>query len=147
MPKRLLFVDDEAMVLDGLRRALHGMREGWEMRFVESGAAALEALEKERYDAVVSDMRMPMMDGAQLLEEVKQRYPDMVRMILSGAVEQGSGVPLDLARPPVSVEAMRSAGAGGATQPGVRDARSAFQSSFEDDHFAPAVDSEPADAV
>ncbi len=84
MPKRLLFVDDEAMVLDGLRRALHGMREGWEMRFVESGAAALEALEKEPYDAVVSDMRMPMMDGAQLLEEVKQRYPDMVRMILSG---------------------------------------------------------------
>jgi putative nucleotidyltransferase with HDIG domain len=84
MRKRLLFVDDEAMVLDGLRRALHGMREGWEMHFVESGAAALEALEKEPYDAVVSDMRMPMMDGAQLLEEVKQRYPDMVRMILSG---------------------------------------------------------------
>ena len=84
MRKRLLFVDDDAMVLDGLRRALHGMREGWEMRFVESGTAALGALEKERYDAVVSDMRMPMMDGAQLLEEVKQSYPDMVRMILSG---------------------------------------------------------------
>jgi putative nucleotidyltransferase with HDIG domain len=84
MTKRLLFVDDDPMVLDGFRRALHGMRQSWEMNFVESAAAALTALEKEPYDAVVSDMRMPMMDGAQLLEQVKQRYPDVVRMILSG---------------------------------------------------------------
>ena len=54
------------------------------MGFVSSGAAALEALAKEPYDAVVSDMRMPLMDGAQLLEEIKQRHPDVVRMILSG---------------------------------------------------------------
>ncbi len=84
MSKRLLFVDDDTMVLDGLRRTLHGMRQEWEMNFVSSGAAALEALAKKPYDAVVSDMRMPLMDGAQLLEEIKQRYPDVVRMILSG---------------------------------------------------------------
>jgi len=84
MPKRLLFVDDETMILDGLRRTLHGMRQEWEMHFVASAAAALEALEKGPYDAVISDMRMPMMDGAELLEQIKQRYPDMVRMILSG---------------------------------------------------------------
>ncbi len=84
MPKRLLFVDDESMVLDGLRRALHGMREVWDMHFVDSAEAALQALEKQPYDAVVSDMRMPLMDGAQLLEQIKQRYPDVVRMILSG---------------------------------------------------------------
>jgi len=84
MPKHLLFVDDETMVLDGLRRSLHGMRQQWEMNFVNSAAAALEALAKEPYDAVVSDMRMPLMDGAQLLEEIKQRHPDVVRMILSG---------------------------------------------------------------
>ncbi len=84
MPKRLLFVDDDTMVLDGLRRTLHGMRQEWEMRFVSSGAAALEALAKEPYDAVISDMRMPLMDGAQLLEEIKQLHPDVVRMILSG---------------------------------------------------------------
>ena len=82
--KRLLFVDDDPMVLDGLRRALHGMRESWEMNFVDSAAAALQALQKEPYDAVISDMRMPLMDGAQLLEQIKQGYPDMVRMILSG---------------------------------------------------------------
>ncbi len=84
MPKRLMFVDDDSMVLDGLRRTLHGMRQEWEMHFVNSAAAALEALEKEAYDAVVSDMRMPLTDGAQLLEQIKERYPDMVRMILSG---------------------------------------------------------------
>ncbi len=84
MPKRLLFVDDENMVLDGLRRALHGMQKEWEMHFVDNASAALQALDKEPYDAVVSDMRMPLMDGAQLLEQVKQRYPDVVRMILSG---------------------------------------------------------------
>lgn len=84
MLKRLLFVDDENMVLDGLRRALHGMQKEWEMHFVDNASAALQALDKEPYDAVISDMRMPLMDGAQLLEQVKQRYPDVVRMILSG---------------------------------------------------------------
>lgn len=84
MPKRLLFVDDEANVRDGLRRSLHGMREEWEMRFVDGAPAALQALEKEPYDAVISDMRMPGMDGADLLDQVKEKYPDVVRMILSG---------------------------------------------------------------
>ena len=84
MPKRLLFVDDEAMVLNGIRRALHGMRQEWDMHFVDGGAAALEALDKDAYDAIVSDMRMPLMDGAQLLEQVKQRHPEVIRMVLSG---------------------------------------------------------------
>jgi len=84
MLKRLLFVDDDPMVLDGLRRSLHGMRQSWEISFVSSADAALELLEREPYDAVVSDMRMPLTDGAALLEMIKERYPDVVRMILSG---------------------------------------------------------------
>ena len=84
MKKRLLFVDDEPLVLNGLRRSLHCMREAWDMDFVEGPAAALATLEKEKYDAIISDMRMPSMDGAELLDLVKQRYPNMVRMILSG---------------------------------------------------------------
>lgn len=84
MRKRLLFVDDEPLVLQGLRRALHSMREEWEMKFVTSGAEALEALSREPYDAVITDMRMPGMDGAQLLEEVKRRHPEVVRVVLSG---------------------------------------------------------------
>lgn len=84
MKKHVLFVDDERMVLDGLRRSLHRMHDQWEMRFVNGATEALQALESEPYDAIVSDMRMPAMDGAELLDEVKERYPDMVRMILSG---------------------------------------------------------------
>jgi len=84
MSKRVLFVDDEAMLLEGLRRALHGMRREWDMHFVESAAAALEALDREAFDVVVTDMRMPAMDGAQLLELVKQRHPEIIRMVLSG---------------------------------------------------------------
>jgi putative nucleotidyltransferase with HDIG domain len=84
MQKRLLFVDDEAMVLSGLRRSLHGMRQQWDMEFVDGGAAALHAMENGHFDAVITDMRMPGMDGADLLDQVKQKYPDMVRMILSG---------------------------------------------------------------
>lgn len=84
MTRQLLFVDDEQMVLDGLRRALHGMRDEWEMSFVNSPAAALEVLDRKLFDAIISDMRMPLMDGAELLERVKERHGDVVRFILSG---------------------------------------------------------------
>jgi putative nucleotidyltransferase with HDIG domain len=84
MPKRLLFVDDEVMLLDGLRRALRGMRNEWEMTFVGSGAEALQELDREHYDAVITDMQMPHMDGAELLEKVKKRHEGVVRIVLSG---------------------------------------------------------------
>jgi len=84
MPKRLLFVDDEVMLLDGLRRALHGMRSEWEMKFVASGEEALQELGRANYDAVITDMRMPHMDGAELLEKVKKRHEGVVRIVLSG---------------------------------------------------------------
>ena len=84
MNKRILFVDDEANVLNGLRRMLRPMRDKWEMSFVSSGSEALDVLAKNPYDVVVSDMRMPGMDGVQLLAEVKKRYPRIVRIVLSG---------------------------------------------------------------
>ncbi len=82
--KRILFVDDEPNVLSGLQRMLRGMRCQWEMAFVGSGQAALERLSQKRFDIIVSDMRMPAMDGADLLIQVKKLYPHMVRIILSG---------------------------------------------------------------
>jgi putative nucleotidyltransferase with HDIG domain len=88
MPKRLLFVDDEPMLLDGLRRALHCMRKEWDMQFVSSPLAALDALDREPFDAIVTDMRMPQMDGAQLLERVKERHGGVVRVVLSGQSEK-----------------------------------------------------------
>jgi HD-like signal output (HDOD) protein/CheY-like chemotaxis protein len=86
--RRLLFVDDEPMVLKGLQRTLRSMRREWEMAFVASGREALRALETRDFDVVISDMRMPEMDGAQLLEIVKQDYPQVVRIILSGQLDR-----------------------------------------------------------
>lgn len=90
--KRILFVDDESHVLDGLRDLLRKQRKEWEMHFASSGQAALEALEKQPFDVVVSDMRMPGMDGATLLARVKQDYPATARIILSGQAERASVV-------------------------------------------------------
>ncbi|MBW2438691.1 MAG: response regulator [Desulfobacterales bacterium] len=86
--RRILFVDDEPMVLKGLQRSLRKMRAEWEMHFTTSSKEALDILDGAPFDVVVSDLRMPEMDGAQLLAEVKQRHPQLVRIILSGQVEQ-----------------------------------------------------------
>jgi HD-like signal output (HDOD) protein len=84
MTQRILFVDDDPNVLQGVRRMLHRMRHEWDMAFAENGHEALELMACTPFDVVVSDMRMPGMDGTQLLTEVKQRYPHIVRIILSG---------------------------------------------------------------
>ena len=86
--RRILFVDDEPMVLKGLQRSLRKMRTEWEMRFSSSSQEALDILAAEPFDVIVSDLRMPQMDGTQLLTEVKRKHPQVVRIILSGQVEQ-----------------------------------------------------------
>jgi HD-like signal output (HDOD) protein len=86
--KRILFVDDEPDVLSGLRNLLRKQSANWEMTFVGSGAAALEALALAPFDVIVSDMRMPKMDGAALLQRVLKDYPQIVRIVLSGQAEQ-----------------------------------------------------------
>ena len=86
--KNILFVDDEPAVLDGLRNLLRKQRHRWHMTFALGGKAALEELEKASFDVVVSDMRMPGMDGAELLRNVKERYPGTARVVLSGHADQ-----------------------------------------------------------
>lgn len=85
---RILFVDDEVNVLQGLRRMLHGKRHDWDMEFAASGGEALQILTERPFDLLVSDMRMPGMDGAQLLAEARHRWPHMVRVVLSGQADQ-----------------------------------------------------------
>lgn len=85
---RILFVDDEPRVLGALRRMLHAYRNQWEMSFVESGEAALQLMETTPVDVVVSDFRMPGMNGGKLLTEVRRRYPDTARLVLSGHTEE-----------------------------------------------------------
>jgi putative nucleotidyltransferase with HDIG domain len=82
--KKILFVDDEPKVLEGLRRMLRPHRHEWDMTFASSGEEALSVLALSQFDVLVTDMRMPGMDGAQLLAEVRGRYPHLVRIILTG---------------------------------------------------------------
>ena len=84
MKSKILFVDDEPMVLQGLRRMLRSLAGGWDMTFVESGAEALEQLAATPFDVVVTDMRMPVMKGAELLERVRTLHPRAIRLLLSG---------------------------------------------------------------
>jgi len=89
---KVLFVDDEPRVLEALERSLHIGGGGWETRFVNSGEAALAALDDTQFDVIVSDMRMPGMDGAALLAAVAARAPAMVRIVLSGQAEEASAL-------------------------------------------------------
>jgi putative nucleotidyltransferase with HDIG domain len=88
--KRVLFVDDEPNILQGLRRMLRPMRDEWQMDFAGGGEEALDILSRHPADVVVTDMRMPEMDGATLLEHIVERHPRIVRIVLSGHAERES---------------------------------------------------------
>ena len=88
MKQRILFVDDEPNLLSGLRRMLRPMRQDWDMYFAESGPDALQIIDQQPCDVVVSDMRMPGMDGSQLLHLIRQHSPETIRFILSGHSDQ-----------------------------------------------------------
>lgn len=86
--RHILFVDDEQNVLDGLRRLLRPMRAKWDMAFANSGREALDILDQQPCDVIVSDMRMPGMSGDVLLGEVQKRHPAIARLVLSGQADR-----------------------------------------------------------
>ena len=90
MPSSILLVDDEPGILSSLRRLLRPS--GYTIHTAEGGAAGLEILERESIDLVISDMRMPEMDGARFLEQVRLRWPDVVRILLTGYADVSSTV-------------------------------------------------------
>jgi response regulator RpfG family c-di-GMP phosphodiesterase len=79
---RILFVDDEEHILKALRR--HFLDEPYEIHTASSGREGLKMLEASPMDVVVSDFRMPEMDGGEFLRRVGQRWPETVRLVLSG---------------------------------------------------------------
>src|ERR1035441_7456493 len=85
--KRILFVDDDPKVLDGLRRMLYPLRDEWQIVFASNGHQALQLLSESDYDVLVTDVRMPDMSGIELLQEVANQFPRVVRLVLSGTMD------------------------------------------------------------
>lgn len=88
MKPSIIFVDDEPYLLDGLRRTMLSQRVNWDIHFVSSGDLALQLIESKPIDTIISDMRMPNMDGADLLEQVVKKRPGIVRIVLSGEADR-----------------------------------------------------------
>ena len=82
--KRVLFVDDEPQLLQGLRVSLHSRRKDWDMHFAESSAKAVELMSASHFDVLVTDLRMPGADGITLVARTRTDSPDTIRIVLSG---------------------------------------------------------------
>lgn len=87
IPPTVLFVDDEPEVLAGLRLSLRRLRDRYHLRFAQSADEAIAVLESELVDMVITDMRMPGRSGADLLDELRFRFPEVIRYVLSGQAE------------------------------------------------------------
>jgi DNA-binding NtrC family response regulator len=107
--KRILFVDDDAALLAGLKNVLHRDRKRWEMVFACSGEAALEEIRKQPFDVVVSDMRMPQIDGHQLFRLLRDEAPTTARIMLSGSDCEAATPDIDeLLAKPCSASVLRA---------------------------------------
>jgi HD-like signal output (HDOD) protein len=107
--KRVLFVDDDEYLLEGLRDALRPQRRRWDMTFVADANEALAVLAEKSHDVIVSDLRMPGIDGAALLARVREVDPAAVRIVLSGQADlemlaRAAGVAHRLLAKPCEVE-------------------------------------------
>lgn len=86
--RNILFVDDEPNLLNGLKRSLHAYRHLWDIAFAGDGAEALSYMDKAPVDVILTDFRMAGMTGLALLQEVKTRHPQIIRIIFSGEVDK-----------------------------------------------------------
>ena len=83
----ILFVDDESNILNGIRRMMRPHRDRYKFEITDSGEAALELMQQQHFDILVSDMRIPGMNGVELLKVAKDLYPGTIRLALSGHAE------------------------------------------------------------
>lgn len=89
MVKKVLLVEDEPALIEGLERRLNRAQPKWQMIAVPSAAQAITALQASSYDAIVADMRLARMDGARLLELASVKSPETIRIVLSGLSDEG----------------------------------------------------------
>ncbi|MCA9473634.1 MAG: response regulator [Nitrospirales bacterium] len=84
MKQQVLFVDDDPSILRAMQRVMRTLQDDLDMEFKASSKEALQVMEHRRFNIVICDMRMPGMDGPDFLGEVKARFPEVVRIVLSG---------------------------------------------------------------
>ena len=84
----LLFVDDQREILNALRRTLMQRMDDWDIHVAISGEEALKMIDAISFDVVVTDIKMPHMNGADLLEQVAEKHPSSIRFVLSGYTER-----------------------------------------------------------
>lgn len=89
--RQILFVDDEPAVLAAIKKALRPFRAEWDVALAEGGQAGVDALTARPFDVVVSDARMPGVDGEKVLLAAQRLRPDAIRVVLSGQAERSSG--------------------------------------------------------
>jgi response regulator RpfG family c-di-GMP phosphodiesterase len=87
-PHTILFVDDEQNILSSLRRLMR--KEPWLTLFANNANEGLQIMQQQKVDLVVSDMRMPDMDGSVFLKQVTEVYPETVRVILTGDADKNT---------------------------------------------------------
>lgn len=87
MNTKIIFVDDDPMLLASTRRQLHRKVANCQMLFVDSAKLALEAMKEQPVDIILTDLRMPEMDGAELLTLIAKEYPDTIRLAWTGQSE------------------------------------------------------------
>ncbi len=86
--RRILFVDDDPNIISGIKRMLRKQRSQWDMAFVTSGESALHRMANEPFDVLVTDMKMPGMQGEELLQIVIKLYPATARIVLTGHADK-----------------------------------------------------------
>lgn len=91
MKINILFVDDEQIQLKSFQRIFHSTSNSWKLYLADSGEEALKILADEKIDVIVTDKYMPLMDGTAVLDKVKETYPHIIRIIITGYIE-GSGL-------------------------------------------------------
>ena len=82
--KQILFVDDDEKLLAGLKRGLRPMRDVWDIRFASNAEDAMDYFTEGAIDIVIADVKMPKIDGVTFLKDVKEKYPQTLRVVLSG---------------------------------------------------------------
>lgn len=86
----MVFVDDDRLVLESLRRILRRRSQAWTMDFCKSAQEALDLLERRRIDVLMTDLGMPGMDGIELLRRVQESHPRVVRLVFSGRTDDAT---------------------------------------------------------